>query len=198
MHQKFQITRLFTGEAYKGSRGYIYTQKRYEILRTIIYFAISISLFVAGIIATGDKLNLLTIVAVLGCLPASKSAVNMIMFLRYQSMKETEAEQIAECTEGLSGLYDMVFTSYSRTYVVDHMVIKGNTICGYSVKTDFPEKEFQNHLEPILKADDHKNVSIKIFTDLNKYIERLKQLQSLETNEGNTDAIIKTLKSVVL
>lgn len=192
------ILRLFSAEEYKGSRNYIRSQKKYELLRTVIYFSVSISLFVAGLLATGDKMNLLTIVAVLGCLPASKSAVNMIMFLRYQSLDESTAEQIAGCTEGLTQLYDMVFTSYAQTFVVGHLVVKGNTVCGYSVKKDFPEKEFQTHLEAILRADNYKNVSIKIFTDLGKYKERLKQLQELETEEGNTAGIVRTLKSVVL
>lgn len=193
-----KIGRIFSSGSYKGSRDYIRIQRRYEILRTILYFAISLSLFAAGYIATGDKLNLLTIVAVLGCLPASKSAVNMIMFLRYKGLSQEAAAQIAPFEGDLTCLYDMVFTSYSCTFVVGHMVVKGNTVCGYSEKKDFPEKNFQAHLEPILKADNHKNVSVKIFTDLGKYTERLKQLQGLETEEGNTAGIAHTLKSVVL
>ena len=74
--------RLFDYDEYKGTKGYLKSQNKYEIGRTCLYFAISLSLFLAGIIATGDKMNLLTIVAVLGCLPACKSAVTMIMFLR--------------------------------------------------------------------------------------------------------------------
>lgn len=193
-----KIGRIFSSESYRGSRDYLRIQTRYEILRTVLYFGISLSLFAAGYIATGDKMNLLTIVAVLGCLPASKSAVNMIMFLRYKGLGQEAAAQIVPCEGELTCLYDMVFTSYSRTFVVGHMAVKGNTVCGYSEKKDFPEKEFQVHLEPILKADGHKNVSIKIFTDPGKYAERLKQLQGLETEEGSTAGIVQTLKSVVL
>lgn len=80
------ILRLFSAESYKGSRDYIRTQRVYEILRTALYFGISLSLFAAGYIATKSKLNLLTVAAVLGCLPASKSAVSMIMFLRYRGL----------------------------------------------------------------------------------------------------------------
>lgn len=193
-----KIGRIFSSGAYKGSRDYLRIQRRYEVLRTVLYFGISLSLFAAGYFATGDKLNLLTIVAVLGCLPASKSAVNMIMFLRYKGLSQEAAAQIAPFEGELTCLYDMVFTSYSYTFVVGHMAVKGNTVCGYSEKKDFPEKDFQAHLEPILKADNHKNVSVKIFTDLDKYTERLKQLQGLETGEGNTAGIAHTLQSVVL
>ena len=42
-----QFKRMFTTDAYKGTRGYLRTQKTYEILRTVLYFAISLSLFIA-------------------------------------------------------------------------------------------------------------------------------------------------------
>jgi len=192
------ITRLFSAEAYKGSRDYIRVQRVYEIVRTALYFGISLSLFAAGFITTGNRLNLLTVVAVLGCLPASKSAVNMIMFLRCKGLSREAAAQIAPCEGELTCLYDMAFTSYSRTFEVGHMAVKGNIVCGYSEKKDFPEREFQAHLEPIMKADSHKNVTVKIFTDLEKYKERLTRLQALETEQDNTEGIVRTLKSVVL
>lgn len=192
------IFRLFSAESYKGSRDYIRTQKIYEILRTVLYFGISLSLFAMGVFTTGSRLNLLTIVAVLGCLPASKSAVNMIMFLRCKGLDREVARQLEPCEGDLTCLYDMVFTSYARTYEVGHMTVKGNVICGYSEKKEFPERDFQAHLEPILKADSHNNVTVKIFTDLEKYKERLRQLQALEVEQDNAESIARTLKSVVL
>lgn len=86
-----QFKRMFTTDAYRGTRGYLRTQKIYEILRTVIYFAISLSLFIAGWVSTGSRENLLTIVAVLGCLPACKSLVEMFMFLRYRGCDEQVA-----------------------------------------------------------------------------------------------------------
>ena len=42
-----QFKRMFSTDAYKGTSGYLRTQKNYEILRTVLYFAISLSLFIA-------------------------------------------------------------------------------------------------------------------------------------------------------
>lgn len=120
-----QFKRMFTTDAYRGTRGYLRTQKIYEILRTVLYFAISLSLFIAGWVSTGSRENLLTIVAVLGCLPACKSLVEMFMFLRYRGCDEQVAAKIAAHTEGLTTLYDMVFTSYEKNYVIYHL-----TVCG--------------------------------------------------------------------
>jgi len=193
-----QLMRIFSAEKYKGTKNYINTQKKYEMIRTLLYFGISISLFIAGYIQTGRKTNLLTVVAVLGCLPASKSAVSVIMFLRFKSCGADAAAKIETHCQGLHTLYDMVFTSYQKNYVVSHLAVQGNTVCGYSEKPDFQENDFYRHIENILKMDGLKDVTVKVFTDLKKYTDRLEQMKELEADEGRTEAVIATLKSVVL
>lgn len=193
-----QLFRMFSTEKYKGTRNYLKTQKKYEIMRTVLYFFISLSLFAAGWLATKSRLNLLTVVAVLGCLPACKSAVGMIMFLRYQGCSEEAADKIKQHSQGLTGLYDMVFTSYDKNFQVAHITVKGNTLCGYTQDNKFDEQAFYKHIDGILKADNYRDTSVKIFNDLNKYTERLEQLRDLATEESNTEGIINTLKSVSL
>lgn len=193
-----KLSRLFIYDDYKGTKDYLNTQKKYEIARTVLYFAISLTLFAAGWIATGKRENLLTIVAVLGCLPACKSAVDMIMFLRYKGCTLENASQIEVHTVGLQCGYDFVFTSYDKTYPIAHIAVKGNTICGFSQEKSFDEQAFYKHIDTILKKDNYKETTIKIFTDLNKYLNRLEQLKALDTDETNTAGIIKTLKSVSL
>ena len=63
----------------KGCYGYLTRQKKKEIIKTVLFFALSLSVFAIGYATTGTKKNLLTIVAMLGFLPASKSMVSMIM-----------------------------------------------------------------------------------------------------------------------
>ena len=193
-----QLKRLFSTDGVKGTRNYLNTQKRYEVLRTVLYFGISLSLFAAGYIQTGSRGNLLSIVAVLGCLPASKSAVGAIMFFRFHSCREHTAAQIEQHSQGLSCLYDMVFTSYKKNYVVAHLTVCGNTVCGFSEDSRFAENEFYMHIGDILKMDGHKNVTVKIFTNLSRYTERLEQMKTLEADEKETGAVITTLKSVAL
>lgn len=193
-----QLSRLFSTAKVKGTRDYINTQKKFEILRTLIYFILPIGLFVIGLITTKTKMNLLTVVAVVGCLPASKSLIGAIMFLRYKSCPRTDADQIDTNIGNLKGLYDMVFTSYQINFPIDHLVVHGYSICCYCSRPDFPEKEFQVHIESILKTDGHKGYTIKVFRDIHKYTERLVQLNQLESENKNTPAVIETLKSVAL
>lgn len=189
---------MFTTADAKGSRNYIKSQKKYEIIRTVIYFGISLSLFAAGYIQTGEKTNLLTIVAILGCLPASKSAVSTIMYLRFQSCNQQAADEIERHSAGLQCLYDMVFTSYKKDFSIGHLAIRGGCICGFSEDQKFDEIGFCEHMNQILKMDRHQGVGVKIFTNLSKYTDRMEQMKALEEDEDRTKAVISTLKSVAL
>lgn len=214
-----QLVRMFSTSKVKGTRNYLNTQRKYELLRTFLYFAIPITLFIAGIMQTEagisedlkgfslflaglanseSRVNLLSIVAVLGLLPASKSLVGAIMFLRFHSFTGEAADQVQAADPELVTLYDCVFTSYKKNFVVDHMTVRGNTVCGYSENDRFEENEFYKHIGDILKLDGHKEVTVKIFTDLKKYTERMGQMASLEENSEKTSAIVDTLKSVML
>ncbi|MCM1113280.1 MAG: hypothetical protein NC399_08520 [Muribaculum sp.] len=193
-----KISRLFFYDSYKGTRDYLKVQGRYELARTVLYFAVSASLFIAGIAATGSRMNLLTIVAVLGCLPACKSAIDTFMFLRYKGCSAEYADEIESHMEGLRGLYDRVFTSYERNYQVAHITVKGNTICGFTQDDAFDEQRFYEHIANLLRKDGFRDVSVKIFKDFAKYTARLEQLKALDAEERNTAGIIDTLNSVSL
>ena len=193
-----QIKRLFSASSAKGSENYLNTQKKYEIIRTLLYFGISAALFIAGYLQTESRLNLLTVVAVLGCLPASKSAVSAIMFLRFKSCAPEHAEKIKEHSAGLTVLFDCVFTSYKKNFKVSHITVRGNTVCGYSEDADFRENDFYAHINNILKLDGHKETTVKVFVSLPKYLERLEQMKALEDETSRTQAVLETLKSVML
>ena len=190
--------RLFLSDNYKGEKEYLVTQRKYEIGRTVLYFTISISLFLAGYITTKERLNLLSVVAALGCLPACKSLIDVIMFCKFKGCSNKASIEIESHSDTLHCLYDMVFTSYKLNFNIAHMVVCGNTVCGYSESVEFAENEFYKHIGDILKLDGHKNVTVKIFTDLNKYTNRLDNIKELECDEQLTNSILNTLKSVAL
>lgn len=194
-----KIGRFFDTDNVKGTKNYLNSQKKYEIARTIIYFGISFSLYIAGYVTTKSNLNLLTVVAVLGCLPGCKSLVGMIMFLRFHSLSQDIAEDIEKHSEGLCCLYDMIFTTYDKNFIIGHMVLRGNTVIGYAC----PQKKFEEavlikHLTETLALDGVSGITFKFFEDKEKYIQRMEQLKTLEDNESLNENVGKTLKSVVL
>lgn len=72
----------------KGQPGYVKARKQKYLLGAVVEFAIVIAIFVTGYIQTGSRLNLLTVVAVVGCLPAAKMLVEFITMAPYESIEE--------------------------------------------------------------------------------------------------------------
>ena len=171
-------------KAIKGTYGYLHQKRNIVLIRTIIYFAIALALFFAGVITTGTRKNLLTVVAVLGLLPASKSFVNLVMYMKAKGCSLRVKEAIEKTEGSLIGMYDMYFTSYKENFAISHMVVEGKNICGYTESSSCNCKACEDHLETMLKQSGYKDITIKIFTDLNKYCERLKQLNGLEHDKS--------------
>lgn len=194
-----KLGRFFDTDNVKGTKNYLNSQKKYEIVRTIIYFGISLSLYIAGYVTTKSNLNLLTVVAVLGCLPGCKSLVGMIMFLRFHSLSQDIAEDVEKHSEGLWCLYDMIFTTYDKNFIIGHMVLRGNAVIGYAChQKKFEEAVLIKHLTETLALDGVSGITFKFFEDKEKYIQRMEQLKTLEDNESLNENVGKTLKSVVL
>lgn len=183
----------------KGSYGYIAYQKKASVIRTVIFFALSLAIYGIGIYSTGSNKNLLTIVAVLGLLPACKSAVNAIMFLKAYGCSEDAWEKISAYDDKLTGFYDMYFTSYQKNFPLSHMVYKGNVICAYTESGKCDCNAGEKHLEQMLIQDGCKNMTVKIFNHLEKYLDRLGQLSELDVEESkNRDDIIRLFYSISL
>lgn len=84
----------------KGMPGYLKYKRTIEIIRTIVYFGIVIAILLLGYFQTGTKLNLLTVVAIVGCLPASKALVGVITRFPYSSIDEKTAGRLLQKQTG--------------------------------------------------------------------------------------------------
>ena len=115
----------------KGDAGYLRRRKRLLILEAVVSFGLVAALIIAGYVTTKTKLNLLTVVAVLGCLPASRILVNLIMVMPHDSIDEATELEISAVTEELTVAYDLVITSEKKAMPVAAVAIYSNTICGY-------------------------------------------------------------------
>ncbi len=189
----------------KGEFGYISYQKKMAFIRTAVFFALCAAIFLTGYITTGTRKNLLTIVAILGCLPASKSLVNAIMFARAKGCSD-DAHQKIEDTD-LSGIspraacaYDLYMTSYDKNFPVSHVTVYKNMVTGLAEDLDTDRlNACAKHIEDHLKVDGFKNLTVKIYPDADKYTDRLAQLAGLEAS-GTQDnvSILNTLKAISL
>lgn len=180
----------------KGEYLYLKEKKKAEILKTICFFGISLALYLIGYISTGSNKNYLTIIAVLGCLPASKSAVSMIMNLRVKGCSEAAYEKIRKVTE--EGAYNLYFTTYDKNYDLSHVYVKGMTVIGFAETKKPNAADFEEHIKVCLKRDGIEGVNIKLYGNLEDYLTRVGQMQKLENVKSREKDIMKTLYAVSL
>lgn len=182
----------------KGQFGYLSYKKKTSTIITIGMFAISVALYIAGYVTTKSNANLLTVVAVLGCLPASKSAVSMIMYLKAKGCSQEDRTTIEDTIGSLDGYYDLYFTGYSKNFPTDHLVVTKNAIIAYSADKKIMEKEFNEHMKDILNKERIHDVTVKLFTDRAKYVNRLKELNQSEADTSARMDMVKMLFNVSL
>lgn len=182
---------------YKGCFGYLNYKKKTEIVKTIVFFGISLSLYFAGVMTTGSNKNLLTIVAVLGCLPASKSAVSMIMFLKAKECSEESFHRLKNSI-GEEGIYDCYFTSYDKNFPVSHLVVKNLSVTAFSENAKIKEAEFEEYIRSMLLRNGISNYNVKLYKDLDKYLKRLQQISAPENEKSRDEEVVRALLAISL
>ena len=183
----------------KGEAGYISSKKKRAILKATLEFGIVVALLILGIQQTGDRLNMLTLVAVLGCLPASKALVEVIMILPHHSMDEGKATEIQNKAALLTVVYDLVLTSEHHIMPIDVVAISNNMICGYSSskKIDFPFTT--KHMKQMLGANHLSDVSVKIFDNYTAFLTRAEGMHNIAAVEKtDTKAKEEKIKRLLL
>lgn len=115
----------------KCEYGYIHKQKIFQSLMLLLFVAVGVGLFVAGLLITGTRANIFTVLGILMVLPAAKRIIALVVMVprrsvdrdRYDRMRGTVAE------EGI--LYtDYVFTSPDKIMSFDFLIIQDQNVMG--------------------------------------------------------------------
>ncbi len=169
-------------KAVKGEYGYLRAQMKREIFKTALFFVLAAVFLVTGIALmkhkdptitfSKAKNNLLTIGAVLFILPGAKFLVSTIMFLK--ALKYSCPAELKEKTDALcaNAAYDIYLTSYEKNYPLYAAVCSANEIAALAADQGMDENAAKEHILQILKKDGHKSVTVKIFKDREKFLER--------------------------
>ncbi len=167
---------------YKGQFEYIKKKKFQRALLCGGSFLVVLAVLLTGYFTTGTKENILTVVAILGVLPASKFAVSFIMLFPHHSQtKEAYEEALQAAGEAI--LYtDMLISTEKRVLPTDFIVIRGGSVCGYSSQPKYDAAFAQEYLAGMLKRNGIK-ANIKIFKDKNKFLKRAGELAAMEVEE---------------
>lgn len=156
----------------KGEFQYIKQEKKKRILKTLLFFLIPAIVIVTGALIYKTKLNIITVLGVLMCLPACKALVGLIMICMYHSIPEEEYTAIEQHKGSLIMVYECVLTNYEKNTFVDAFAICGNQVIGYSGSPKADLKYASEQTQKILHHNGYK-VNVKIFKDFNPFLERM-------------------------
>lgn len=183
----------------KGNPGYLDYKKKVEIIRTVIYFALVAAIFILGYSQAHTKKNILTLVAILGCLPASKALVGVISRFPYPSIAGIRAEEIKSKTAHITVIYDMIITSREKIMPVSCVVVSGKTIFGYTDSEKVDLKYAATHIKGILNQNQLADVSVKILNNYTAFLARAEGLNSIAAIEkSDTKELEEQIANIIL
>lgn len=183
----------------KGKPGYIIRHKKSALIKAILEFGIVLALLLLGYFQTKTRLNVLTVVAVLGCLPASKALVEVIMILPHKTITTELVDKIKERTSALTVAYDLVLTSEKNIMPIDCVLISNNTICAYSSNKKIDIAFAEKHIKQILYVNQFTDVSVKIFQDEQAFLRRGDEMnENASQREKDTLKKEKAIQRVIL
>ena len=166
----------------KGTYGYMDRLKMREWKKSALMLAIPVLVFLIGWAVMKTRLQVVTVIAVVGCLPGCNEVVHAIMASRYHSIERKLYEEVEAERGSRLVLYENVFTTYDKNYVVDCIIISGREVLGYSSEEKTDAKAAETHLTTILKQNSYKQ-NVKIMKNREAYLTRVKELASGEPEE---------------
>lgn len=166
-------------KAERGKPGYINSLKKKYLVISIVEFAIVAAVFVLGYLQTGSRLNLLTVVAILGCLPASKNLVEFIVVAPHKGIETAKYEELDEKAPQIIKVYDLVVAGQAKLMQLDVVVISGNTVCGYASSEKTDEAKLADYLKKLFSAGGYEKITVKIFHDYKAFLARAEGMNNI-------------------
>ena len=179
----------------KGEYGYIKHQRTIEVIKTVAMLILCIAVYRLGIYSTGSNKNYLTFVAVLGCLPMAKFAVNATMFSKAKGCSEEAFNEISKAKTA-PWFYDLYFTTFKKNFQVSSLFYKKKNLILLTEDSKTDVAACEEHLTEVLKNCGYENVTIKVFDNSKKFVERLNDLADLENDENDLTVLKDNILSV--
>lgn len=158
--------------AQKGEFGYFAAEKKRRLIITVILFAVPLLIFFSAWWYHKTRLTIWTVIATVGCLPACKSSVSLIMILMRKPMDGGIYKEIRAHAGDLVMSYEMYMTFYEKSAYIDAFAVCGNQVVGYSSDPKIDTEFMADEAQKIIRKNGYK-VNVKILRDLRPYLERL-------------------------
>ncbi len=162
----------------KGHYGYIKYERVKRLLVTTVLFVIPLVIYVTGYLQTKTRLNLFTFVAILGCLPACKSLVGLIMIFMQRPVPADTYEAAKKAAGDLTAGYELVFTTYEHTSPVSALIVCGDHVVCYTPDAKTEPAHLEKHITKILAANGFPDVQVKVMKEFKNYLQRVTDIRN--------------------
>ena len=101
----------------------------------------------------------------------------MCMFVKRRSMSKELYEEIKSHAGDMVTAYELVLTTYEKSYPVTALVIAGSEVAGYTeAKEALDWKKAEEHMRTVLKNNGISQTHIHIFREKKQFLERVDAL----------------------
>ena len=163
--------------AKKGQFGYFSSEKLRRLLITLGLFAGPVLVLIISSLYYGSRMNIWTVIAAVGSLPACKSCVSLVMILMRHPMDKALYEEIRSHQGDLDMVYEMYMTFYEKSAYLDAVAVCGNTVAGYSSDPKIDAQFMAENAQKLIRKNGYK-VDVKILTEKRQFMERLDSMNA--------------------
>ena len=185
-------------KAERGKPGYINSLKKKYLIISFVEFAVVAAIFALGYFQTGSRLNLFTVVAILGCLPACKNLVEFIVVAPHKGIEVSKYDEIEEKAPLIIKVYDLIVAGQAKLMQLDVVAISGSTVIGYSSSEKTDEVKLSEYLKKLFEAGGYDKITVKIFHDYKSFLARAEGMNSIATvDKQNIKKRERKLRSLI-
>ena len=161
----------------KGHHGYI-KRKKCLLLGEVLGLLIGIiGLVVIGVVTTGSRKNLLTVVAMVSVIPMVNQLVILIALWKYQPCPDNEYEQVASIVgKGILDTELVITSKTDKSFLLDYACIHEKGVFCYCSDKNVSEKKTAEYIKSFMKANDLKT-DIFVIRDWKNYLNRIRELE---------------------
>ena len=183
----------------KGRYGYIGTMKIKSGTASLALAMTAVLIYFSGLHFFPYNKTAVGIMTVVICIPAAMALVRFIMFLRFPEGKREVFELIEEKKGDVPVYYDSIITTSDKSYGVNAFIAFDGSLLGYTEYDRVDTVKLEKHLKDIFTANKYKDLNIKVFTDREKFLDRLQSLAGRKDAENaRNEAILHLIGRISL
>lgn len=166
----------------KGSFGYLKKTAVRQGLFALAMVAFCAGIFLFGFFVFPQYSVILTVIAVLGMLPAAKCIVSMILFMRAEKHSCSDAlhqklmDMAGDRKDNMLLGFDFYLTSYDANFPLCAALVQKGCCIAYTSWEKCDCNKAKAHIEEYMKKNGISGISVKVFSDENKFTDRFSQL----------------------